>query len=330
MNESESPSPSKVFKPPPIYISKSNTNVALMKEIIGSFNRENVPLFKTMSDEILKIQAPCEMSYRKVRDLLNQKKISYFTHQLKRERPYRVVIRGLHPQTETAEIIAALAEKNHKAREVVNVIIHKRKDPSNKSSEKVQIHLPLFFVSPEISTNNKQVYELTTLLHQRITVEAPHAKKEIPHYKNCQQFGHTRTYCKKSPKCVKCGEGHTMPECQKSKKAKAKCANCSGNHTANWKGCETYQLTQAKRYTKPVTAVDRIHNTCVHASLTNGKTFADATKTNAIQLQVHPDAQTSLNTNDAIIHFLQSIQQSIANLDLRLMKLETAHSSSSR
>lgn len=76
-----------------------------------------------MSDETLKIQVQCETSNRKVRDLLNKKNLAYYTHQLKSERPYRVVIRSLQPQTEKRKIITALAEHHQKVSDVVNVVI---------------------------------------------------------------------------------------------------------------------------------------------------------------------------------------------------------------
>lgn len=66
----------------------------------------------------------------------------------------------------------------------------------------------------------------------------------------CQQFGHGMKNCNLQPKCVKCGEFHLSRECQLPKKSqshstdsgdtsstKVRCANCSQNHTASYKGC---------------------------------------------------------------------------------------------
>ncbi|KAL4107965.1 hypothetical protein QTP88_018234 [Uroleucon formosanum] len=79
--------------------------------------------------------------------------------------------------------------------------------------------------------------------------------KEAPQCKNYQIFGHTQNYCFKTPKCVKCSEGHTSLNCPKSKKSKAKCVNCGEGHTANWKGCITYKNALEKAYPKKTTAV---------------------------------------------------------------------------
>jgi len=82
--------------------------------------------------------------------------------------------------------------------------------------------------------------------------------KEVPQCKNCQISGHTQNYCFKTPKCVKCSEGHTLLNCPKCKKSKAKCANCSEGHTANLKGCITYKNALEKAHPKKTTAVQRL------------------------------------------------------------------------
>lgn len=63
----------------------------------------------------------------------------------------------------------------------------------------------------------------------------------------CQRFGHGMRFCNISPLCVKCGEKHLTANCELPVKANLKdasstrshirCANCSGNHTANFRGC---------------------------------------------------------------------------------------------
>ena len=312
----------------------SVANITLIKDLTGKFDKENMPEFKTMGDETLKIQSETETDYRKVRDLLNQGKIVYFTHQLKSERPYRVVLRGLHPQTDISEIKNALGEYNHDVREVVNVVIKKKTDPAKPNSEKIAVPLPLFFVSLEPKDNNKEIYDLKVLLYHRITVEAPHKRKDIPQCKNCQLFGHTRAYCKNTPKCVKCGESHLKPACQKPNKTKAKCANCAGNHTANWKGCKVYQAAQQKSSPKVPTAVDRIKG--------NFKPSSDSSFYAAIAHQQPPSITTpqvplqptpasgSDSQISTICQILQNIQSGIEKMELRLQRLEKAQNHPSR
>ncbi|KAL4135051.1 hypothetical protein QTP88_006713 [Uroleucon formosanum] len=58
--------------------------------------------------------------------------------------------------------------------------------------------------------------------------------------------------------CVKCSKSHKTTDCPKSKKIKVKCANCSENHTVNWKGCSAYKKAIERAHPKQVTAVHRI------------------------------------------------------------------------
>jgi hypothetical protein len=55
-----------------------------------------------------------------------------------------------------------------------------------------------------------------------------------------QQYGHTKTYCKRRFICVKCGGPHSTVSCKKPNSTSAKCALCDGSHPANYKGREFY------------------------------------------------------------------------------------------
>ena len=54
----------------------------------------------------------------------------------------------------------------------------------------------------------------------------------------CQEFGHSRKFCKKSPKCWKCGqEGHDGSECSSDSIC---CVNCKGDHFSSSKNCPVW------------------------------------------------------------------------------------------
>ena len=54
----------------------------------------------------------------------------------------------------------------------------------------------------------------------------------------CQQFVHTKNYCRKNPRCVKCAAQHLTSECPRTTKDdNVKCANCHEKHPANYRGC---------------------------------------------------------------------------------------------
>ncbi|KAF0746765.1 Uncharacterized protein FWK35_00027517 [Aphis craccivora] len=81
------------------------------------------------------------------------------------------------------------------------------------------------------------------------TPRLPKRRPDPPQCHNCQKYGHTRNYCHHYPRCVKCESEHSTDECTKQPEEPAKCANCSGNHTANYKGCQS--LEKILNQTKP-------------------------------------------------------------------------------
>jgi len=82
----------------------------------------------------------------------------------------------------------------------------------------------------------------------------PYKAPEILQCFQCQRIGHTRQTCHNNPRCVKCTEGHLAADCpKKTREAPAKCANCGGDHPANYRGCKTIQaaLNRNKKQSTP-------------------------------------------------------------------------------
>jgi len=48
----------------------------------------------------------------------------------------------------------------------------------------------LFYVEP--AANNKNIYNIKTLINYVIVFEAPHQRRKIPQYLNCQRYEHTK------------------------------------------------------------------------------------------------------------------------------------------
>ena len=85
------------------------------------------------------------------------------------------------------------------------------------------INLPLFQVKLEPKRNNIEALEITHMLDTKIKTKLLKTRNSKP---QCKQIGHSKNYCNKMPKCVKCGENHLSNECTKSKSTKSECANC--------------------------------------------------------------------------------------------------------
>lgn len=182
----------------------------------------------------LKVIPSNRINYNKIIDYLHETDASFHSYIPRHLRTYSVVIRNLHHSTLNIDIINALNELGHKVKHVYNAK-NKRKSP-----------LPLFFVEVLPQDNNKDIHDITSLLNTNVKIEKPHKKRSPPQCHNCQLYGHTRNGCHHKPRCVKCGENHLTEDCSKDRNSPAKCALCSGDHTANYKGCPVYKPTSQK------------------------------------------------------------------------------------
>lgn len=177
---------------------------------------------------------------------------------MRSEKLFRVVIRGLHPETTHEEIVGELRNLGHTVVNTTN-IISKKPNPNRNDNVKIRVPLPLFFVDIEPSKNNNDIYDVQYISYQKIRVEETRSRSNIlVQCKNCQEFDHTKNFCRKLPKCVKCGSNHLTSDCTKSKGTKPKCAGCGEAHTANWRGCSVYKAAYAKKFPKSIKAVERI------------------------------------------------------------------------
>lgn len=114
---------------------------------------------KEIASRTVKVLVNNVAEYRKLLNHFNQARTYYYKYQLKSEKPFKVVIRSLHYSIGKNEIKEALGEAEHTVRNVVNIKHWKTKEP-----------LSTFFVDLEPGANNKQIYDLQTLLHMRIKV----------------------------------------------------------------------------------------------------------------------------------------------------------------
>jgi hypothetical protein len=156
---------------------------------------------------------------------------------MKQNRAYRVMIRNLHYSIPVNEIREEFRSQGHAVRNIINIRHRVHKHP-----------LSMFYVDLEPQHNNKDIYNLQYLSNMKIMVEPPNKSRTIVQCTRCQLYGHSKSYCTRPYKCVKCGGNHMTTDCQKSKDTPAKCALCPGGHTANYKGSTVYRGLINARY----------------------------------------------------------------------------------
>jgi len=225
----------RISLPPPIIVKGVADFVSVRSELLDRVG-PNSFTFKSTSNT-LKIQSNSPDVYREIIHFLKDAKAEYHTYQMQENKAFRIVIRNLHPTTNTSEIKSAIEEVGFSVRQVSNVL-HK----ITKSK------LPLFFVDLEPAEINKNIFEINSLLHTKIKIEEPYKRHELIQCQNCQEYGHSKTYCAHPPRCVRCATQHPSSTCSKPRESPAKCVLCKGDHPANYKGCQVHKELQKLRH----------------------------------------------------------------------------------
>lgn len=218
---------------PPIYI-KNIANYSAFNSTLTSITGPNALTCKSSASHLI-VQPSGRNSFNKIVSHLNETDASFHSFSPRFRRPYRVVIRNLHPSTLDTDISSSLDELGHQVKHIYNA-----KDKNKRP-------LPLFFVEIYSDEKNEDIHNIKSLLNTKVVIEKPHKKSySRPQCHNCQEFGHTQNYCNHASRCVKCGAEHHTDECTKNPKSPAKCALCSGDHTANFRGCPVFKRAQKK------------------------------------------------------------------------------------
>ncbi|KAE9545454.1 hypothetical protein AGLY_000997 [Aphis glycines] len=220
--------------PPPVFVKGVEDFPELCARLIEIIGVENF-ICKSSADK-LKIQTSNPESYRTLIHFLKDENAQYHTYQLRENKLLRIVIRNLHSSTPIKAIKEELEFILFEVRQVTNVLHKVNKNP-----------LPLFFVDLEPTPKSKEIFELSSLLHTKIRIEEPYKSKVISQCLKCQEYGHTRTYCGYHPRCVRCEDSHQTSDCPNPRDAPPKCALCSENHPANYKGCSIYRELQRRK-----------------------------------------------------------------------------------
>lgn len=111
----------------------------------------------------------------------------------------------------------------------------------------------MFIVELQPKTNNKQIYEIKSLMHCRIILEPLRPKRDIPQCAMCNvQIASNMVTQKRtagvSQNASSAGDHASINCTRKSRSENVKCVLCMGNHPANYKGCTVYKSLQKLKY----------------------------------------------------------------------------------
>lgn len=196
--------------------------------------------------------------FEKVLSTLKAKHFKFYTHDRAEAVPVKIVLTGF-PAVHVPELMGILAEYEINPREA-KVLSSTKTVTGNHS-----LYL-LYFERGAVKMQDlRRIRTLDGYVVQwRYFTKRP---SDAAQCHRCQRFGHGSRNCSLTPKCVKCGAAHLTDECSLPKKAglevennaerhkrNVKCANCQGNHTANYRGCKvrkTYLEELEKQKKKP-------------------------------------------------------------------------------
>lgn len=162
----------------------------------------------------------------------------------KEHKSFKEILKNMHPTIDIKELTEEIEKENYKVVRLSN--ISRTKSDSGKN---IKIPSSTFFVELEQRENNKEIYKIKQLLHMMVTFEQPCTKRDIAQCMRCQKYGHTKNYCYRNLKCVKCAGDHLTVKCKwKDRRKDVICCNCNGNHPASYKGCVLRKQLQQKLY----------------------------------------------------------------------------------
>lgn len=178
-----------------------------------------------------------KLQKKKITNELHNNHVDMHTHQMRRERGYRVVIKNLHPTTEREWIHEQLTGMGYTPR-YIRVIKHRFSGkPMNLFAVELQ---------PTHNGTNEESLKLERMGSQCVAVELMRKSIDPVQCFRCQAFGHTKNYCRRPFACLKCAQPHPTSECVKAGNTPAKCVNCHGAHIASYKGCRVLKAEQEK------------------------------------------------------------------------------------
>lgn len=235
-----------VEKPPPIYINNINN----INTFISDMSTLNITKYRHHTiGQKLKVNFEAVVDFRKAVNYLQHSKAEFHTYQLKSEKNFRVVVRGLHPSCDTEVMMNELKGMGYEPTQMLPVLHPQTRQP-----------LPLFFLDLKPNPKNPTIYALGRLYNAHVKVEPPKPKKSLAQCSKCQGYGHTKNYCHQAPRCVKCEADHPTEKCTKPVATPPTCTNCRGSHTANYKGCPVHKKLQSQlhlRLVRPTGTIDQ-------------------------------------------------------------------------
>lgn len=263
---------------PPIFVyGKTVTDV---NKLVSSLGIDQKEYLLRLSKGNIQIAVKSKQHFVALLEVLKSKNIQFYTHGTSDETPVKIVLAGL-PLFDVDELKVELKNNEIEPSEVKLLT-------SSKTGDSAIYLLQFAKGTVKLQELRKTRSLFNVIVSWRMYIRR---KADVVQCFRCQQFGHGMRNCNLQAKCVKCGELHNTQQCKlpaKSElnfddevhKSKVRCANCSQNHTANYKGCPTrlnyiksLESRNKNRSAKPAVNTGRPQKATAHVQQAHASTY---------------------------------------------------------
>ena len=241
------PAKGKKVRVPPISVVGKSTRQ--LREFLGKGRIQQTAYNMKATKTGVQLLCAGDETYRSAITALRSANIQFHTYTPAAEQPIKVVLSGL-PVYDEVELESELAFLGIHAQELK---LFSRKMVGLEESALYLLHFPKGTVKLSDLQKVKAIFNIVVRwrYYERKPTDAVQCHR-------CQRFGHGMRNCNLAALCVKCGEKHFSAACKLPNKADLarvdknatreaiKCANCNGQHTANYRGCPTRKNYLAK------------------------------------------------------------------------------------
>ncbi|GBM76046.1 Nucleic-acid-binding protein from transposon X-element [Araneus ventricosus] len=224
LDDTPAPRESREF-PATINLKPRDNYSSLLKEISEKFpGTTNKFLYGYIN-----IQAVSDENRLQIMQLLVEKKEEFILLEATKDRPLKVVLKGLQASTDTTAIIEDLRDKGF----TINRI-------SPMRNYKMQKPLDMFLIETKKVGNYQNIYNVKEIGYVVVKIEPYRKKNKATICFNCSGFHHSARNCHQKPRCIKCNGEHPTRECKITEKIENPvCINCGEKgHLAAWRGCK--------------------------------------------------------------------------------------------
>jgi len=241
-------------KIPAICVPNVSDPVLLEKALDLSIGSSNYNI-RTSKFGVSRIYTSNSDAFRVAVKTLTTLNCQFWHHQLKEDKAYRVVLKGLHTNVPKSQIVQGFTDNGF---EVLNIYCPKKSDwkniqvneDDNEETINYKTRQNLFYVNLKQGVNVAESLKITQLGRYRVTVERASRRKELLQCQRCQIFGHSKNYCVLDPVCGKCSGPHVTGSmlCVSDT---CLCVNCGGNHVSSDKCCPVRIEKNKKQKPRP-------------------------------------------------------------------------------